>query len=81
MSGEGDDMNAVQSQLMELADDVKKMTSSISILVKALTPNSAVTQSDLVDNGADPQTVQGRADPLRVVDGQERSAWGKQQYY
>ena len=25
MSGEGDDMNAVQSQLTELADDVKKM--------------------------------------------------------
>ena len=65
-------MNAVQSQLTELADNVKKMTSSISILVKALTPNSAVAQSNLVDNGADPQTVQGTADPIRVVEASQK---------
>ena len=72
MPGKGDDMNAVQKQLTELADDVKKMTSSISILVKALTPNSAVKQSDLFDNGADPQMVQGTADLLRVIEASQK---------
>ena len=43
-----------------------KMTSSIVILVKAINPTSAVAQSDLSHNGADPQTVQGVADPQRV---------------
>ena len=51
---------------MELADDAKKMTSSIAILVKAITPNRAVIQNNSVDSGVDSQTVQGAANPLKV---------------
>jgi len=48
------------------------MTSSISILVKALTPNSTIAQSNLIDNGVDPQMVQGMANPLRVVEASQK---------
>ena len=50
----------------ELAEGMKLMTSSITMLVKAINPTSAVTQSNLIGSGVDPQTVQGVVDPQRV---------------
>jgi len=64
--GDSQDSSTLQSQLSELAGDVKQMSSSIAMLVKAITPSSAVAQSNSVDSGADPQTVLGMVDPQRV---------------
>ena len=36
----------VQTKLTELAEGMKQMTSSITVLVKAIYPTSSVTQSD-----------------------------------
>ena len=58
----------VQTKLTKLAEGMKQMTSSITMLVKAINPTSAVAQSDLIDSGADPQTVQGVVDPQKVIE-------------
>ena len=55
----------VQGQLAGMSQDIKEMAS----LVKVMTPmnDSAVVQNDQ-QRSADPRTVQGMTDPLRVTD-------------
>jgi len=61
MSTEWDSLieSTMQDQLNNLTKDVKRMTSSITMLINAITPSRAVTQSDQNDSGMDPQTVLG----------------------
>ena len=57
----------VQSQLTDLSKEMKEMAASISTLVKAITPNNAVAQSD-PSSVADPETVhEADTDPIRVT--------------
>ena len=59
----------VQGQLAGMSQDIKEMASSIASLVKVMTPmnDSAVVQNDQ-QRSADPRTVQGMTDPLRVTE-------------
>ena len=63
----------VQGQLDDLSKEMKEMAASIATLVKAITPNNAVAQSD-PSSVADPKTVhEPVVDPIRVTDsGMER---------
>ena len=60
----------VQGQLAGMSKDIKEMASSIASLVKVLAPidNSTVAQSNPSHRSANPKTVLGMTDPLRVMD-------------
>lgn len=68
--------STVQSQLDDLSKEMKETVVSIATLVKAITPDNTVAQSD-PSGIADPKTVyKADADLIRVTDSEiEKEVW------